>query len=54
MYATFADVKSALSEGKTVTDILENYLQKIEDRASINAFIEVFEDSARKQALLEI
>jgi len=52
MYATFAEVKSALSEGKTVTDILENYLQKIEDRASINAFIEVFEDSARKQALL--
>jgi aspartyl-tRNA(Asn)/glutamyl-tRNA(Gln) amidotransferase subunit A len=51
MYATFAEVKSALSGGKTVTDILENYLQKIEERASINAFIEVFEDSAREQAL---
>lgn len=51
MYATFAEVKSALSGGKTVTDILENYLQKIEERASINAFIEVFEDSAREEAL---
>ena len=51
MYATFAKVKSALSEGKRVTDILENYLKKIEERASINAFVEVFEESARAQAL---
>ena len=51
MYATFADVKSALSSGKSVTDILETYLNTIQERASLNAFIEVFETSAREQAL---
>lgn len=52
MYATFADVKSALAEGKSVIDILENYLNAIEERSSLNAFTEVFTDSARKQAQL--
>lgn len=52
MYATFADVKSALAEGKSVIDILENYLNAIEERSSLNAFTEVFTDSARKQAKL--
>ncbi len=52
MYATFADVKSALSSGKSVTDILETYLNTIQERASLNAFIEVFETSAREQALI--
>ena len=52
MYATFADVKSALAEGKSIIDILENYLNAIEERSSLNAFTEVFTDSARKQAQL--
>lgn len=51
MYATFTDVKSALSSGKSVTEILETYLNTIQERASLNAFIEVFETSAREQAL---
>ena len=52
MYATFAEVKSALAEGKSVIDILENYLNAIEERSSLNAFTEVFSESARAQAQL--
>jgi len=51
MYATFTEVKSALSSGKSVTDILETYLNNIQEKATINAFIEVFETSSREQAL---
>ncbi len=52
MYATFADVKSALSSGKSVSDLLDHYLKTIEEKASLNAFIEVFTESAKAQALL--
>jgi len=52
MYATFAEVKSALAEGKSVIDILENYLNAIEERSSLNAFTEVFSESAKAQAQL--
>jgi len=52
MYATFADVKSALSSGKSVNDLLDHYLKTIEEKASLNVFIEVFKESAKAQALL--
>lgn len=50
MYHTFAEVKLALSSGKTVVNILEEYLKEIESKKELNAFLEVFESSARKNA----
>jgi aspartyl-tRNA(Asn)/glutamyl-tRNA(Gln) amidotransferase subunit A len=50
MYRTFAEVKSALTSGATVLDIVEHYLKEIQQHQEINAFLEVFEDSAKEQA----
>lgn len=50
MYRTFIEIQKALTEGKTVANILEYYLNNIEKRKSLNAFIEVFEDSAQQKA----
>lgn len=50
MYHNFAEVKIALSSGKAVLDIVEEYLLKIEQNRDLNAFLEVFEDSVRQQA----
>jgi aspartyl-tRNA(Asn)/glutamyl-tRNA(Gln) amidotransferase subunit A len=50
MLRTFADVKNSISAGDTVTDVLEGYLTAIKSNEHLNAFLEVFEDSARKQA----
>ena len=51
MYQTFAEVKSALSSGKSVVDIVEFYLDNIQKQSELNAFLEVFETSAREQAI---
>lgn len=51
MYQTFAEVKSALSSGKSVLDVVEHYLSEIQKHSELNAFLEVFEESAREQAL---
>lgn len=50
MYHNFAEVKLALSSGKSVLDIVESYLQRIEEEKDLNAFLEVFETSVRAQA----
>lgn len=50
MMRTFAEVKSALANGDTVSSILEGYLARIEAQKGLNAFLEVFEESARAQA----
>ncbi len=50
MYRTFAEVKSALASGATVLDIVEHYLREIQQHQELNAFLEVFEDSAKEQA----
>jgi aspartyl-tRNA(Asn)/glutamyl-tRNA(Gln) amidotransferase subunit A len=52
MYSTFAEVKNALSSGVTVLGILEAYLDEIEKNKDLNAYLEVFTDSAREQAIL--
>ncbi len=52
MYLNFSEVKSALSSGKSVEDVLEVYMQRIEAQKDLNAFLEVFELSARQQAKL--
>ena len=51
MYQTFAEVKSALSSGKSVVDVVEYYLTNIEKQTELNAFLEVFEKSVREQAI---
>lgn len=51
MYQNFAEVKLALSSGKSVLDIVDAYLEKIEANSDLNAFLEVFDASARESAL---
>jgi len=51
MYKTFADVKQELASGKTACDIVEAYLAEISSKnTGLNAFLEVFESSAKEQA----
>ena len=50
MYRTFVEVKAALSSGKSVVDIVNEYLRQIESQQDLNAFLEVFSDSALVQA----
>jgi aspartyl-tRNA(Asn)/glutamyl-tRNA(Gln) amidotransferase subunit A len=52
MYRTFAEVKSALSSGKSVLNVVDHYLNEIQKQSELNAFLEVFEESARAQALV--
>ena len=52
MYNTFAEVSNALASGVTVLDIVQHYLKTIDQQKSLNAFIEVFEESAIEQAKL--
>ena len=50
MMKTYAEVKKAISSGDTVVSILEGYLAKISENKHLNAFLEVFHESARAQA----
>ncbi|MES2798482.1 MAG: Asp-tRNA(Asn)/Glu-tRNA(Gln) amidotransferase subunit GatA [Bacteroidota bacterium] len=50
MYKTFAEVKSALSEGTTVSNIVDHYLSKIEETKHLNAFLEVFAAAAQQRS----
>lgn len=50
MYHTFAEVKNAISNGASVEDIVNSYLNRIEEKKDLNAFLEVFTDSALEQA----
>lgn len=52
MYRSFAEVNAALSAGESVVSILESYLAKIEANKDLNAFLEVFSESAMQQAIL--
>jgi aspartyl-tRNA(Asn)/glutamyl-tRNA(Gln) amidotransferase subunit A len=52
MYNSFAEVKSALASGVSVFDLVETSISRIHAQAELNAFLEVFEDSAREQARL--
>lgn len=50
MWRTYAEVKESISSGTSVQDVLEKYLQRIKENDHLNAFLEVFEESARGQA----
>ena len=51
MYKTFLDVKNAINQGKTVSSIVESYLHEINKKSHLNAYLEVFEDSAKQKAI---
>ncbi len=48
---TYTEVKNALASGDTVVRILEGYLANINANKHLNAFLEVFEESAKAKAL---
>jgi aspartyl-tRNA(Asn)/glutamyl-tRNA(Gln) amidotransferase subunit A len=50
MYSTFSEIKTALSAGKTVVDIVKHYLTEIEANKDLNAFLEVFDQDALQHA----
>lgn len=50
MYHTFAEVKTAISKGSSVEDVVNSYLNRIEEKKHLNAFLEVFSESALADA----
>jgi aspartyl-tRNA(Asn)/glutamyl-tRNA(Gln) amidotransferase subunit A len=50
MYRTIKEVKEALLSGETVLSITQYFLNKIDENKHLNAFLEVFTDSAKEQA----
>lgn len=50
MYNSFAEIKSALSNGDSVEKITQYYLGRIADHQHLNIFLEVFSDDALSQA----
>jgi len=51
MHKSFAEVKTALASGSTVLEIVEGYLKAIQQNSDLNAFLEVFENSAKEKAI---
>jgi aspartyl-tRNA(Asn)/glutamyl-tRNA(Gln) amidotransferase subunit A len=47
---TFTEVQESLASGNSVMNILEGYLNAIEENKNLNAFLEVFADSAKESA----
>jgi len=50
MYRTIQEVKEALLSGETALSITNYFLNNIEKNSHLNAFLEVFSDSAKEQA----
>lgn len=50
MYHSFSDIKKALQTGTKALDIVNHYLEKIEEKKHLNAFLEVFTESAKIKA----
>lgn len=51
MYRSIAEIQKAILSGKTALDLVEEHLLRIEEHQHLNAFLEVFEVSAREQAM---
>jgi aspartyl-tRNA(Asn)/glutamyl-tRNA(Gln) amidotransferase subunit A len=52
MFLSLAETQSALADGTTtIESITRNYLARIQEKASLNAFLEVFTDDALNQAI---
>ncbi len=52
MYRTIKEVKEAVLSGETVLSITNYFLEAIDKNRHLNAFLEVFTESARQQALI--
>ena len=50
MYTSFSSIKSAIASGTTAEDIVNYFLEKINANQHLNAFLEVFTDSAIEKA----
>lgn len=51
MYRSLSQIRQALQERRiSLPDLLEHYLLRIQEHQALNAWVEVFEDRARKQA----
>ncbi len=50
MFKTFADIQQELKNGNSVVSITKSYLERIREASDLNAFLEVFEQSALQQA----
>lgn len=50
MYTSFDKVKAAIASGTTVVDIVSHYLNQIESKKHINAFLETFDAEAIQKA----
>ncbi len=51
MYKNFAEVKLALASGVSLLDIVDTYLNRIEATKELNAFLEVFNESVKSDAV---
>ena len=51
MYKTFSEVKKSITSGVSLLNIVENYLNEIEKNKELNAFLEVFTESVRENAI---
>jgi aspartyl-tRNA(Asn)/glutamyl-tRNA(Gln) amidotransferase subunit A len=51
MYKTFSEVNKSITSGVSLLDIVENYLNEIEKNKELNAFLEVFNESVRENAI---
>lgn len=52
MYKDFSSIRTAIAKGVSVIAILQSYLEVIEKKQSLNAYLEVFTSSAMEQAQL--
>jgi aspartyl-tRNA(Asn)/glutamyl-tRNA(Gln) amidotransferase subunit A len=50
MYHSFDEIKTALDHGTSVESITQHYLKRIDEKKHLNAFLEVFTESALAQA----
>ena len=50
MYTSFDKIKSAISNGTSVVDIVNYFISEIDNKKHLNAFLEVFNDSALVKA----
>ncbi|MGJ8661236.1 MAG: Asp-tRNA(Asn)/Glu-tRNA(Gln) amidotransferase subunit GatA [Bacteroidota bacterium] len=50
MLHNYSEVKKALTDGSSVVDIVNTYLEKIQENSDLNAFLEVFDESALQKA----
>jgi aspartyl-tRNA(Asn)/glutamyl-tRNA(Gln) amidotransferase subunit A len=52
-YLTLSSVQTDIKEGKLqLVELVENFLQRIEEKKHLNAFVEVYAEEAKERAAL--